>query len=171
MTVVDLHRPVDWSRITFYQPDDFSYPDKLDHSVVHALDRLAFVLNRCAVILDDFRFQSKNRSSQHLVGRAIDFTYPGLDSTRVLDAIHNTALFSGYGYYINAAGVASFHADTRTDRSPKTPATWGAQKGPGQTEWEYTSLRSILDFVRKAALPLGWIVAMLVGIYFLARKS
>jgi len=168
---VAVHRGVDWSKIELYGPSDFHYPDKLDHSVVYALDRLGLALNRKAVILDDFRFVSKNRTSQHLVGRAIDFTYPDLDSMKVLNTIHYVGLFTGYGMYVNAAGVVSFHGDTRTDRSPSDPATWGAQKGVGETEWVYTTLRSIVDFVGPAALPLGWIVAMLVGIYFLARKS
>ena len=168
---VAVHISVDWSQIEFYGPSDFHYPDKLDHSVVYGLDRLAFVLGKKATILDDFRFVSKNRASQHLVGRAIDFTYPGLDSMKVLNAIRNHKLFSGIGMYVNQKGVVSFHVDTRTDRDPETPAIWGAQKGPNETEWVYTTLRSIIDIVEPAALPLSVIVVMLVGIYLYTRDS
>lgn len=165
-----VHTSVDWSRIQFYEPSDFKHPEKLEHSVVYGLDRLAFVLGKKAIILSDWRIKSQFPDSMHLVGRAIDFTYPDIDSEKVLDIIRNQKLFSGIGMYVNAAGVVSFHVDTRTDRSPEDPATWGAQKGPNETEWVYTTLRSIYDIVRPVAMPVGWLVVMLVGIYFYTRK-
>lgn len=167
---VAVHIPVDWSRIKFYEPSDFKHPEKLEHSVVWGLDRLAFALGKKAIILSDYRLTSKFADSMHLHGRAIDFTYPDLDSMEVLNTIRNTALFSGVAMYVNAAGIVSFHVDTRTDRSPESPATWGAQKGPNETEWVYTTLRSIIDVVGPTALPIGWLFVTLVSVYFLTRK-
>lgn len=168
---VAVHNPVDWSRIKFYEPSDFKHPEKLDHSVVYGIDRLAFVTGKKAIILSDWRLESQFADSLHPYGRAIDFVYPDLNSTDVLNIIRNQKLFSGIGMYVNAAGVVSFHVDTRTDRSPESPATWGAQKGPDQTEWVYTTLRSIADFVGPAAIPLGWLALMLVGVYIYTRNS
>ncbi len=166
-----MHTPVDWSRIKFYTPSDFKHPEKLDFSVVFGIDRLAFALGKKATILGDWRLESKFTGSMHPHGKAIDFTYSDVDSTEVLNTTRSQALFGGIGMYVNAAGVVSFHVDTRTDRRPESPATWGAQKGPGQTEWEYTSLRSIIDIIGQGALPIGLIGAVLLGLYFLARKS
>ncbi len=168
---VAVHTPVDWSRIQFYEPSDFDHPEKLDHSVVYGLDRLAFVLGKKAIVLSDWRLTSQFADSMHPWGRAVDITYPDLDSMDVLNTIRNQKLFGGIGMYVNAKGVVSFHVDTRTDRSPISPATWGAQKGPNETEWVYTTLRSISDFVGPAALPLSVIVVMLVGIYLYTRNS
>lgn len=163
--------PVDWSTIQWYQPSDFSHPEKLEDSVVRGVDRLATYLGQKAVILSDFRVVSAISKSQHGLGRAIDLAYPDIDSMQVLHAIKNLNWFGGYGMYVNPAGIVSFHVDTRTDRSPESPATWGARKEAGQTEWVYNSLRSIIDLVRPHALPLGWVALMLVAIFFLARKS
>ena len=86
---VSVHTPVDWSRIKFYKPSDFKHPEKLDHSVVYGLDRLAFVIGNPALVLSDYRVDSKFADSMHKWGRAIDFTYPGIDSTEVLGIIRN----------------------------------------------------------------------------------
>jgi hypothetical protein len=76
--------------------------------------------------------------------------------------------------YVNERGVVSFHVDSRTDRSPDNPATWGAERdrGTDQKVWAYTSLRSILEKYFPAALPaFVWLVIMGVGIYYFAKHS
>ena len=173
---VATHTSVDWSKIRHYEPSDFNHPEKLDHSVVYGLDRLAFVIGKKAVVLSDWRLKSQFSDSMHPYGRAIDFTYPGLDSTEVLNKIRNQKLFTGIGMYVNAAGVVSFHVDTRTDRNPENPATWGARKGPGETEWVYTALRSIYNLVKPAAVQAAipaviWMFIMGFGIYWLAKRT
>ncbi len=169
--VFKTFKTVDWSTIQFYRPADFKHPEKLDDSVVRGLDRLAIALNRKARVLSDWRLRSQFSDSQHPIGRAIDFTYPDVDSTIVLNTIRDLGVFSGYGIYMNQAGAVSFHVDTRTDRSPQAPATWGARKGFAADEWAYTSLRSIVDVLKPHALPLIWVGILGVIIYFLARKS
>ncbi len=160
-----------WSVISYYQPGDFKHPEKLDFELVGGLNNLAYILGVKASILSDFRLGDEG---QHGRGRAIDFAYPTVDSMTVLDAIRNMKHFSGYGMYVNERGVFSFHVDTRTDRSPDNPATWGASKDRriGQTEWAYTSLRSIIDQYFPAAVPaLVWLLIMGVGIYYLAKYT
>ncbi len=164
----------DWSQVVNYQPGDFKHPEKLDFHVVQGVDRLTSILGVKLLILDDFRTFSKMKDSQHLLGRALDFTCPTVDSMTVLDAIRDMKWFSGYGMYVNERGVVSFHVDTRTDRSPDNPATWGASKDRriGPVEWTYTSLRSIIDQYFPAAVPaLVWVLIMGVGIYYLAKYT
>jgi len=164
----------DWSLIRNFRPGDFNHPEKLDFRVVRGVDLLSSILGEEFIILDDFRIFSKIKDSQHLLGRAIDFTVPTVEPMTVLDTIRKIKWFSGYGMYVNERGIVSFHVDTRTDRSPDNPATWGASKGReiNQREWAYTSLRSIIDKYFPAALPaLVWVFIMGVGIYCLAEYT
>jgi hypothetical protein len=166
--------PTNWKVLSWYKPEDFTHPEKLDFGVLSGLNRLATLLGVKAIILDDFRVISKNPDSQHLLGRAIDFAYPTVPPMRVMDTIRDMKHFSGYGMYVNERGVVSFHVDSRTDRSPESPATWGAERdrGTDQKVWAYTSLRSIIAKYFPAALPaLVWLVIMGVGIYYFAKHS
>lgn len=170
-----LITPTDWSQLQNYRPEDFKHPEKLDHGVVAGLDRLATVLGVKAIILSDYRLLSAISKSQHGLGRAIDFTYPGLDSVVVLDAIRDLKCFSGYGMYVNEKTLGvSFHVDTRTDRSPESPATWGATKDQrtGQVAWAYVSLRSVVDkFFGGTASSIAWLLVASVAFYYLMKKS
>lgn len=161
----------EWRALSWYKPADFKHPEKLDFGVVSGLDILATLLHVRAIILSDYRIDS---DSQHGLGRAIDFTYPTVPPMTVLDTIRDMKHFSGYGMYVNERGVVSFHVDSRTDRSPESPATWGAERdrGTDQKVWAYTSLRSIIAKYFPAALPaLVWLVIMGVGIYYFAKHS
>lgn len=168
---------VDWSQILYYEPSDFKHPEKLDFSVVRGLDRLAAMLGRKAVILSDFRVGSlapSGEPSVHSLGRAIDFTYPGLDPMTVLKNIQVVKCFSGYGMYVNAAGVFSFHVDTRTSRTVENPATWGASKdvATAGVGWNYKTLASIINQYIPAAIPaFVWMAIMGFGIYWLAKRT
>ena len=131
-------------------------------------------LGKKAVILSDYRPISKISKSQHAEGRAIDFAYPDVEPLVVLDAIRKVRVFSGYGMYVNAQKAYSFHVDTRTDRTPDDPATWGAIKNRelGQTEWYYTALKFIEEHYIPEAIPaIVWMVIMGFGIYWLAKRS
>ncbi len=165
----------DWSQIQNYRPEDFEHPEKLDRAVVVGLDRVATELCVKAVILSDFRVVSDVSKSQHGLGRALDFTYPNVDSALVLDAIRDSKCFSGYGMYVNEQTLGvSFHVDTRVDRTPESPATWGASKDQrtGQVAWAYTSLRSIVDkFLGDSGTVLAWLLMAGVALYYLTKKS
>lgn len=171
MTFVKIMH-VDWSMMDHYQPSDFNHPEKLDQGVVYGLDRLANVLGK-ALVLSDWRIDSGILRSQHHDGRAIDFTYPGQPPMTVLMAIQGLRWFSGYGMYVNQAGVFSFHVDTRTDRTPQNPATWGASKhqGSGQ-KWDYVALRSIIDkYVVPATPALVWVGVMALASWYLYKHT
>jgi len=168
--VATLTTPVRWSLIRGYGPDDFSHPEKLEHSVVQALDLVTDKLGQKVVVLSDFRLQSENADSQHLLGRAIDFTLPGVDPYVILQAIQDAGVVTGYGAYRNEKGAWSFHIDTRTDRTPDDPAKWGAWKDrdAGVMTWQYVGLTEILDLAKKNA-PLLLILIGLAALWFLNR--
>lgn len=149
-----------WSLLRYYRPGDFRHPDNLDFSVVNALDILTANLGVKAQILSDWRqFSPERPGSQHPLGRAIDVTWPGLDTLKTLQAIKSSRLFTGFGLYRNEKGAHSFHLDTRTDRDPMAPATWGAliyrqpdpETGLPVRATEYTSLDHIVRFISTSA--------------------
>lgn len=159
-----------WQSLRYYRPGDFRYPDKLQFSVVNALDILTANLGLKAHILSDWRPVSAERpGSQHPLGRAIDAVWPGLDPLKVLSVVRASRLFSGFGLYRNEKGFHSFHLDTRTDRTPEKPATWGAliyrqpdpKTGVPVRTTEYTSLDSVVRFIStraKKGLGIGLMV-------------
>lgn len=165
------YNPVDWNMLRFLKETDFQYPDRMDKSVVLALDFLCFQVHAIPKIISDYRFPETASTSQHGLGRAIDFTIPGSDSLQILGIIEKSKLFSGYGMYTNEKGVESFHVDTRTTRTRSNPATWGAWKdaSKGITSWQYVGLANIVAKISKGA---GLAVVILVGIalYVLTNK-
>lgn len=156
------YNPVRWDLLRYYSAADFNHPEKLDHKVVNGLDLLADRLHVKPVPIDDFRVSSKNPTSQHLLGRAIDFVVPGVDSLTVFREIRALKRFSGYGIYTNEKGAQSFHVDVRVDRTPEDPAVWGAWKDrkAGITSWQYTSAGFIIDLLKKTP---GTLLAVLVA--------
>lgn len=170
-----------WNLLKHYRPGDFRHPDKLDFSVVNFLDILTANLGLKAQILSDWRpFSPERPGSQHPLGRAVDVTWPGLDTLKTLQVIKSSRLFTGFGLYRNEKGAYSFHLDTRTDRDPMTPATWGAliyrQPNPKGGEpirtTEYTSLDHLVRFVKtKAALGIGTLVVAGLILWGLLRSK
>lgn len=157
-----------WSRLGCYDRADFSFPDRLKDDVLLGLDKLADRIGK-AVILSDYREKSDVVESQHRLGRAIDFTYPGRDPGSVLEAIRDTKAFSGIGMYLNSKGAVSFHVDTRINRTPENPAIWGAIKAaPGQAGpgWSYMALDTVREVLRDGggiktlALLAGVLISM-----------
>ncbi len=164
--------PVQWDQSWYYKPEHFKHPEKMDDSVVAALSVISSYFDKRFPILDDFSLRPNNPKSQHPLGRAIDFAAPGIDSAAVLGAIRKSGLVSGFGLYTNEKNVQSYHIDTRTDRTPQNPAIWGAWKDRSQgiTDWQYGSITSILDLVKKS--PANIMALMFAGIiaYLMFRK-
>jgi len=114
--------PVSWLSITHYFREDFTYPDRIDHSIVAALDRFTNTVGIKALILDDWRpFDAKNPSSRHNVGDALDVVFRGIDPLKILALAKSSGLFDGIGIYLNERNAASFHFDKRGQS-----ASWGA---------------------------------------------
>lgn len=143
-------QPVQWSNVRNYSRVDFAYPDKLDNSIVAALDRFTATTGFKAKILDDFRaYTAGNPNSRHAWGDAVDVYFPGADSLAVLAAAESSGLFDGLGIYLNERGAVSFHFDKRGSR-----ARWGAFVGPAQSETgdrsnTYTTLQAVVDRVQR----------------------
>lgn len=155
-------------------PSDFQYPERLVPDVVIKLDQVCTLLGRRPVVLSDFR---PGDSGQHGLGRAIDTTWPGLDPMLVWDTLRRVKMFSGLGVYINEKGAASFHTDTRTDRSADAPALWGGlisrpvdpDSGQVIRRTEYVAASIVLDMLKKKGLWLTVIIAGAV-LWLLTRK-
>lgn len=140
--------PVDWSVVRYYSESDFSYPDKLDHKIVSALDSLVDILGNKPEVIDDWR---DTKEGWHPTGLALDIIVHGLDSLEVLDKIRGSKLFTGFGLYTNENNVQSFHVDRRTDRDFNDPATWGGWKDrtKGVEVWQYVGLQDLIEVVKK----------------------
>jgi hypothetical protein len=119
--------PQQWHSLLYLTPSFFKYPDRMAFAVVAGLDRLIQLVGSMPVWLDDYRFHSDNPDSQHLTGRAIDVTWPDRDPLEVWDIVQKARIFSGLGLYANEQDVASFHFDTRPDRTVTKPALWGGR--------------------------------------------
>jgi hypothetical protein len=114
--------PVSWLSITHYFREDFTYPGRLDHSIVAALDRFTNIVGCKALILDDWRpYDEKNPNSRHAFGDALDVVFPGIDPLKILALAKSSGLFDGIGIYLNERNAVSFHFDKRG-----TSASWGA---------------------------------------------
>jgi len=139
----------------------FKYPDHLDFSVVWALDSFIrdYLKGAPVVILSDYR---PGDPKQHGLGRAVDFTVPGMDSLSVWTSLRAARLFSGLGIYLNDLGAVSFHVDTRLDVSVNTPDTWGdfithpfdPDLGEHVRKDQYTTAELVIATVKKNALSV-----------------
>lgn len=156
--------PDRWATLRWYRPDDFKHPEKLDYRLLRDFDWLASALNRKATVLSDWRMGDRG---QHPEGRAIDFVYPDLDSTFILDTIRDLKRFTGYGMYVNNIGAISFHVDNRIDRTPNDPATWGGVKSGDETSWTYVALKSVVDLVTPSISQAGILIAAALLVFLL----
>jgi len=157
----------DWQLIKNFEPTEFDNPEKMELSIVGALDRLVSILNIKPVILSDYRpFNPDKPNSQHAYGKAIDVTWPDADSVSIYDKAVNSGLFGGVGVYVNEKGYVSFHLDSRPKKADGSIATWGGviTRPSGQKKIEYTGASVVLNMIPKIALSLpivvliGWLV-------------
>jgi len=151
---------------------DFRYPDKLEWSVVKALDDFSVRLGRRPVILSDARpFDPANPNSQHGNGRAIDVAWPGADSLDVLGQLKSAQLFSGFGLYTNPNNAQSFHLDTRVNRTVTNPALWGneIEYVNGKRVDHYTTLERVVELVKKNSLTVFSLLAVTLGLWWITR--
>ncbi len=156
--------PQEWQRFHILKPGDFNYPDQMSPDVVRNLDLFAYQMGARPTILSDYRPEDLK---QHGAGRAIDTTWPGEDPFRIWRAALHSQLFSGVGVYLNEHGVASFHFDTRLDRTGKYPAKWGAFVESGENT--YVSAGLVLDQIKKKSWVL--IPALALFVYYLVRHT
>jgi hypothetical protein len=160
---------VHWSDIVLFTPDDFRYPDKLEHDTVASLDAFCQIIGTKAVVLSDWRsYNEANPNSQHPLGKAVDVVFPGrTDSEYIYNRALDSGLFGGVGIYTNELNAQSFHLDVRAEL-----ATWGgiwSQVG-AERGVIYTTADAVLSLItEKKTLTLS-LLAIVVLIILLARR-
>ena len=167
-------KSAEWGALLYLKASDFKYPEKLDASIVRALDRFIGIIGARPQILSDVR---PGDSGQHGKGRAIDTAWPGLDGQTINAKAIASRLFSGIGVYVNEAGAVSHHFDTRTGRTFTNPATWGGiithpydeSTNEHVRRTEYVGMSIVLDIIKKKGLPL--IIALILSGLILWRLS
>lgn len=163
-----------WASLIHLKRSDFKYPDKMEWSIVRALDIFISSAKTRPQIIDDYR---PGDPRQHGLGRAIDTVWPGADALDINRRALRANLFSGIGLYVNEAGAASHHFDTRTNRTTAQPATWGGiiehpfdeASGKSLKQITYTTLQAVVDLVKKSAGTFGSLALMALVAYFLYR--
>jgi hypothetical protein len=169
---------VDWKTLLYLKPADFHFPDRLQSSVVVALDRFIGQIGSRPVILSDYRPDDYHPAGQHGQGLAIDTTWPGHEPLDIWSKAVSCRLFSGLGIYVNEVGAVSFHFDNRLDRLVNDPALWGAvithpldrYSGQHLQLNEYTTADVIVDIIKKKGVVL---ITFLIGfllLYYLTKR-
>lgn len=167
-----------WNSFLHLSPGDFQYPAGLQFSIVSALDRFIGQIGSKPEIISDYR---EGDPRQHGKGLAIDTAWPGQNPLEVNQAALDSHLFSGVGIYVNPAGVASHHFDTRVERSVDAPARWGGViEHPVQADGsvgkaiEYTTMQAVIDQIKKNLGGTTNVVAMVligIGLWLILRSG
>lgn len=167
-----------WKSLVYLQPSDFKNPDGLDFSIVQALDNFIHTVGSRPIFLSDWRpYDPENPNSRHYYGDAIDTTWPGRDPLQIRQQAIDSRLFSGVGIYYNDAGVASFHFDTRPNRTKEDPALWGGlithpyspQVGDHVRKTDYTTAQAVVDVIKKNGASA--VLILFVSGYMISKIS
>jgi hypothetical protein len=167
-----------WNSLLHLSKSQFDYPDNMQWSIVAALDQFIGIVGSRPEILSTYR---PGDPRQHGKGTAIDTAWAGANPLEINQAALDSKLFSGIGVYINPAGVASHHFDTRTDRTVENPARWGGviehptdpDTGTVGKSIIYTSMQDVLDLIKKklgGATSTALIVLIAIGLILLATR-
>ncbi len=170
--------PEQWKSLLHLKAGDFAHADQMQWSIVRALDLFISIVKTRPVILSDFRLGDPR---QHGRGTAVDTTWPGANPLDINRRALGANLFSGIGLYVNEAGVVSHHFDTRIDRTPAKPATWGGViEHPYNEETKktdktisYVGLSQVVDLVKKnLGTPASWaVMGLFASILYLAGRK
>jgi len=167
--------PLEWAQLSFLKRTDFVSPDKLELSIVKALDGFIDVMKLKPDILSDYRaWTASNPNSQHSRGLAIDVAFGALNPLDTLAAAEKSRLFDGIGIYRNEKGAVSFHFDKRGSQ-----ARWGGvithsadpDTGKAVKIIEYVSLQAVIDLIKKNLPYVGLTVALLGFMLWLILKK
>ena len=147
-----------WNSLLYLKKGNFPTPDAMQWSIVSALDQFIGREGSRPEIISTYR---PGDPRQHGKGTAIDTAWPGANPLQINQDALDSKLFSGVGVYINPAGVASHHFDTRTDRTTTNPARWGGiiehptdpATGEVSKSITYTTMQAVLDLIKKNVTP------------------
>jgi len=165
----------EWLQLTHFSPANVPDPDKIQFSILKALDDFVTKIGSRPVFLDVWRSPASDKPKWHSQGIAVDVTFPERDPLEILRLAESSGLFDGIGIYRNEAGAVSFHFDKRGYR-----ARWGAEithavnpdTGKVVQNNAYTTLDRIVDLIskKKVVLTSGGLVLILIGLLFLLKK-
>lgn len=164
-----------WMQIKNFTPADIPDSDKMQFSIVQALDRFTDRLGVKPVFLDTWRPAQAGAPVWHNSGIAVDVAYYSVNPLGVLQEAESSGLFDGIGIYRNEAGAVSFHFDKRGYR-----ARWGAEithvidPDTNKTVQKnaYTTLENIVALIgkKKVLLTGAGLVAILAVLLLLIKK-
>jgi hypothetical protein len=159
-----------WQTLANLKPKDFLNPDKVDWSIVSALDRFVGFIRATPKIISDYRALDPDAPSRHPTGKAVDTVWYNIDPIYVFQQARAFSDFDGVGLYVNESGGVSLHLDTTGERT-----TWGGiitRTVEAGKEIAYTTADAIINLIRKKPVESGVIGLVLVGLllYLLFKK-
>lgn len=165
----------EWQSLKHFSPANVPESDKLQFSILKALDDFTERFGVAPLFLDTWRPYKAGSPVWHNSGIAVDVSYPNRDPLQVLQAAESSGLFDGIGIYRNEAGAVSFHFDKRGYR-----ARWGAEithepdpsTGLSVQKNAYTTLENIVALLtkKKVLLTGGGLVVILAVLVLLLKK-
>jgi len=164
-----------WLQLRHFTPANVPDSDKLEFSILKALDNFTDQIGAPPVFIDTWRPLVSGKPEWHSKGIAVDVAYPGRDPLEILDLAERSGLFDGLGIYRNEAGAVSFHFDKRGYK-----ARWGAEithsvdpdTGRSVQNNSYTTLEQIVALLgkKKVLLTGGALVAILIVLLLLNKN-
>ena len=130
---------IDWTKVRFFKPSEFQYPDKVDPLLIYSLDALRAAAGRPITINSDYRPGDKG---QHGTGRAVDIVIRGLHVVDQFLLAEKTRLFAGIGIYPhwNTPGI---HVDIRPLQPHEQGARWARDKDGKYVPLTWEFIRAI----------------------------
>lgn len=134
-----MNSSTDWSKVEFFDKNEFEYPDRLDPLLIYSLDALRKAAGKPIKINCDFR---PGDDKQHGIGKAADIVIKGLSVVDQFLIAEKTRLFSGIGLYpfSNTPGI---HIDIRTLQPHEPGARWARNAAGVYVELNWKFIRSI----------------------------
>lgn len=169
-----------WASLLHLLPTDFEHPEKMEWSIVKALDDFIGILRSKPSIISDYREpQRGEKESQHHHGRAVDCVWPSLDPLQVGDTARSARLFNGLGIYKNEQDAVSFHFDTREERDVHDPALWSgdithpydAELGTHIKVITYYAWSVVVEYLKKKVLATSVIVVSVLASFVIYRLT
>jgi hypothetical protein len=159
-----------WQTLANLKPKDFITPDKLDWSIVSALDHFVTLIRATPKVISDYRVPDPDTPSRHPTGRAVDTVWYNIDPVYVFQQARAFSEFDGVGIYVNESGGVSLHLDTTGERT-----TWGGiitRTVESGKEIAYTTADAVIELIRKKPVEFGLVGLVLVGLllYLLFKK-